>query len=307
MADTSVDMRELPKLTHLQGALIILATGVGFSFGGLAFRSVDIGPWEYLVYRGLGMGAVAVAVLAVRYRGRREALLGGLSGTHVLAGFVLGTMNILFIVSLSVATVSFVLLLQTIAPIAAAYFSWLMLGERPSPAVVVATAIAIVGVVIMVAGTIANDLSVIGLIAVAIPIGFGLYTTLIRSAQRIDAMVPLVVAGFVLVIAGTASVWAQGGFVASGQDIAIGLFAGSALLAVPLAAFNTAQRVVPASESALLIMSEIVLAPIWVWVFVGEQAAGSTLIGGAIILAAMVWLTVTHAPKRARRPVTTRG
>jgi len=91
------------------------------------------------------------------------------------------------------------------------------------------------------------------------------------------------------------------------RDAAIGTFAGSVLLAVPLAAFNIAQRVVPAPESSLLILTEVVLAPLWVWIFVGEQASPTTLLGGAIILMAVVWVTITRIPKKGRRPITTRG
>lgn len=305
--DVAATERELPSLTHLQGSLIILLTGIGFSFGGLAFRSVDVGSWEYLFFRGLGMGGVAVVVLAVRYRSRLGDLTSRLEPGHLYAGLLLGMMNTLFIVSLSFASVAFVLILQTIAPLTAAYFSWLVLSERPSPAVLIATGVSMVGVAIMVGGSIADDLSPYGLIAAVIPIGFGAYTTLIRSAKRIDAMVPLFVAGACLLLVGIVAVLFQGGFDASLRDAVIGVFAGSVLLAVPLAAFNIAQRVVPAPESALLIMTEVVLAPLWVWLFVGEDATATTLLGGAIILAAVVWVTLTRIPRKGRRPITSRG
>ncbi len=299
--------RELPSLTHLQGSLIILLTGIGFSFGGLAFRSVDIGSWEYLFFRGLGMGGVAVAVLGFRYRGRLADLTNRVEQSHVVAGLLLGGMNMLFIVSLSFASVAFVLILQTLAPLTAAYFSWLILKERPSASVLIATSISLVGVVVMVGGSIAQDFSPYGLMAILIPIGFGLYTTLIRSTQRIDAMVPLAVAALSLLLIGVVSVLLAGGFDATVQDAAIGIFAGSVLLAVPLSAFNIAQRVVPASESSLLIMTEVVLAPLWVWLFVGETASSTTILGGAIIMAAVVWVTLTRVPRKGRRPITTRG
>jgi drug/metabolite transporter (DMT)-like permease len=76
----------------------------------------------------------------------------------------------------------------------------------------------------------------------------------------------------------------------SARDAAIGLAAGSLLLAIPGWFFNMAARVVPAPESALLLMSEIVLAPVWVWIFVDERPEPTTLIGGSIILAAVVGL-----------------
>lgn len=307
MTSTRLEERELPSLSHTQGSLIVLAASVFFSFGGLAFRSVDIGSWEYLFFRGFGMGAVAAVVLAVRYRGRVGDLTGKLERSHVIAGIILGGMNTLFIVSLEFASVAFVLILNTISPLTAAYFSWLILRERPSPTVLIATGISLVGVIVMVGGSIADDLSLYGLLAVLIPIGFGLYTTLIRSAKRIDAMVPLFVGAAVLLLIGTTKVVLDGGFDASAADALTGVFAGSVLLAAPLAAFNIGQRVVPASETSLLIMGEVVLAPLWVWIFVGETASASTLIGGAIILAAVVWVTLKRVPRKGRRPITTRG
>lgn len=299
--------RELPALSQGQGSLIVLAASVFFSFGGLAFRSVEIGSWEYLFFRGLGMGVVAAVVLGVRYRGRLEDLTGKIERSHILAGLLLGGMNTLFIVTLEFASVAFVLILNTISPLTAAYFSWLILRERPTPIVLMATAISLVGVLVMVGGSIADDLSLYGLLAILIPIGFGLYTTLIRSAQRIDAMVPLFVGAAVLLAIGTGQVLHGGGFDATASDALTGLFAGSVLLAAPLAAFNIGQRVVPAPETSLLLMGEVILAPLWVWLFVGETASTSTLLGGAIILAAVVWVTLTRIPRKGRRPITTRG
>lgn len=300
--------RELPALTHLQGALIVFGSGVFFSFGGLAFRSVeDVGAWEYLFFRGFGMLATATAVLTVRYRRRYSVLLGGIERGHLIAGLVLGMMNTLFIVSLSFASVAFVLVLQTMAPLTAAYFSWLIMGERPAAQVLVATGISMVGVAVMVRGSIQDDLSAYGFLAALIPLGFGYYTTLIRSARKIDPSVPLVIAGSTIVGFGALVVLARGGFEATPHEALVGIFAGSFLLALPLAIFNIAQRVVPSPEAAILIMSEIILAPLWVWIFVGEKASTSTLVGGGIILVAVVWVTLTRVPKRGRRPITSRG
>lgn len=288
--------------------MIVFGSGVFFSFGGLAFRSVeDVGAWEYLFFRGVGMLGAAFAILAVRYRGRYGILLNGVEYGHLTAGVVLGMMNTLFIVSLSFASVAFVLVLQTLAPLAAAYFSWLMMGERPTASVLSATALSMIGVAVMVWGSISDDLSPWGLLAALIPLGFGYYTTLIRSARRIDPSVPLIIAGLTLIAVGIGVVTAHGGFDATPREAAIGLFAGSALLAVPLSVFNVAQRVVPSPEAAILIMSEIILAPLWVWLFVGEKASASTVLGGAIILGAVVWVTLTRVPRKGRRPITSRG
>ena len=304
----AVTPRHTTGLTHLQGSLLVLATGVVFSFGGLAYRSAEAaGPWQYSVFRGLGAFVVAVTYLAFRHRRALPALVRTIAPTHVLAGVLIGSISCLFIASLEVASVAFVMFLQTASPIAAAYFSWLLIRERVSRNVMVATGITLVGTGIMVSGTLTDRVAPAGLIAVAIPLVFGLYTTLIRAAPAIDPTVPVVFSGTTMMVVGLVVTFASAGSLdIAGADAATAFFAGAVLLGVPLILFNVAQRAVPSSESTLLLMNEVVLAPLWVWVFVAEQPEWTTLLGGSIILSAIAWLTVARAPRRVR-VVTTRG
>jgi len=301
VASERLEGRSLPNITPLQGALIILFTGAVFSFGGLAFRLTnDISSWQYLIFRGIGAFAVAAVVLAYRYRGRVDALVSSIDVSHVVAGVLFGAISAVFIVALEVTTVAFILFLQTLAPITAAYFSWILLRERVSRAALIATAVSIIGVGVMVSGTVTDDVRPASLIAIAIPIIFGLYATLIRRAATIDALVPIAIGGVVLIGCGLVAVALFDNFDVSLSDAAIGVFAGSALLAIPLSVFNLAQRVVPASESALLLMSEVVLAPLWVWIFVDETPEPTTLVGGAIIFVAVVSLILWRRAQMRR-------
>jgi drug/metabolite transporter (DMT)-like permease len=47
-------------------------------------------------------------------------------------------------------------------------------------------------------------------------------------------------------------------------------------------------RLIPAGEVALITLLEIVLGPLWVWAFVGERPSTATLVGGAIVLGAVL-------------------
>ena len=285
------------SLTLLQGSLLVLATGVALSFGGLAFRQTDdIRPWEYLVFRGIGAAIVAGSLIAWRHRGRLADELQQVEPIHVAAGALIGTTSCLFIVALDNASVAFVLFGQAAAPITAGYFSWLLMRERVSGRTVVATVGVLVGVTVMVSGSL-DDATIepLGYVALLIPLLFGLYATLVRSATRIDPTVPVVVSGSTMVLVGSVVALASGGFQNSARDAAIGLFAGSMLLGIPLALFNVGQRVVPAPETSLLLMSEVVLAPVWVWLFVDEEPSTATLVGGGVIIAVIAWFTVTRA------------
>ena len=47
-------------------------------------------------------------------------------------------------------------------------------------------------------------------------------------------------------------------------------------------------RLIPAGEVALITLLEIVRGPVWVWVFLSERPPATTLVGGAIVLAAVL-------------------
>lgn len=269
----------------------MLAAGVVLSFGGLAFRlTEDVNAWQYVIYRGLGASIVTAAVLLHRHRGRSRRLLDGVDVTHVFAGLLFGAFSLIFIVAIERASVAFVLFLQTMAPIAAAYFSWILLRERVSRAVLSATAVSAAGVLIMCSATLRDRIDPLGLIAVFIPVTFGLYATLIRRADRMDPQIPVLVGGTTLALVGLIGAALTDGFSVSLHDAAIGLIAGSLLLAVPVAFLNHATRVVPAPEVALLLMSEVVLSPVWVWLFVDEEPEATTVIGGGLIFGAVFGL-----------------
>lgn len=299
-------------MSVLRGSVLVLLTGLVFSFGGLAFRFTDdIGAWLYVVLRGLGALLVALAVLIARHRNRAREFVGEVQPRHVGIGGLIGSMSILFIVLLEHVTVAFILFLQTLAPLAAAWFSWLLLKERVSNAVLTATAVSMVGVAVMVSGALTSDIPAIGLLALGIPAIFGLYATLLRSAPMIDPQVPIFVGGLTMIIGGTIGAAVTTGFGASVKDMLIALAAGALLLGVPGIVLNKAATVVPSPETALLLMSEIIAAPIWVWVFVDETPGTSTLVGGAIMLVAVIGLmawrrnqaVLAGAAKLTRRPL----
>lgn len=280
-------------LTRRSGALLVLAAGTVFSFGALFFRATDdIGAWQYLTFRGLG--AVLVVGPLVWWQNRRDlgAVRRRLPWQHAVAGVILGGMMISFIVSLTHTDAAFVLLFQAAAPITAAIFSWLLLHERLEKEAAIAAVAAIVGVVIMVSSGLDSGIGWAILIVTVIPVGLGVYSTLIRAGATGDPLVPVLIAGVTCAIAGAIVSLAGDGLSVSGRDLVIGVLAGALLIGVPLPFFNWAQRAVPSPDATLLLMSEIVLGPIWVWLAYDETPANATLVGGMVILVAVVWLTL---------------
>lgn len=278
--------------TRRSGALAVLAAGVVFSFGGLFFRATDdIDAWQYLTFRGLGAVLVVAPIVCWQNRGDLGGVARRLPWQHAAAGVLLGSMMISFIVALTHTDVAFVLLFQALAPLGAAVFSWLLLREVFERDAVIASAAAIVGVTVMVSSGLDAGIGWAILIVVFIPLGLGLYSTLIRAGGEGDPIVPVLIAGTVCGTGAAIVAAFTDGFDVSGGDLLIGLLAGALLIGMPLPFFNWGQQAVPAPDGTLLLMSEIVLGPIWVWWAYDETPTDATLVGGAIILAAVIWLT----------------
>lgn len=286
----------MPKpLTRLQGFLVVLAAGTMFSFGPLTFRAVvEADEWQYLFHRAFWTGVIAALVIGCRGRNPLAAVRAS-GRRQQLAGVLLGAMFGLFVVALSRATAAFVLLLQCTSPFYAALLARVFLGERVGRRTIVAMVVAAAGIVTMVGGNIGSSDPVGIVLALLLPVCLGTYTTLVRSAPADDPGAPTVVAGFfAATVAGIVSL-AGPGLDLPIRDVAMGFIGGGVLLGLGVPLFNYAHRFVPVAEVNLLLVTEIVLAPVWLWIWPGERPTVTTLIGGGITLAAVTWLTVSTA------------
>ncbi|MFM7346888.1 MAG: EamA family transporter, partial [Tagaea sp.] len=81
---------------------------------------------------------------------------------------------------------------------------------------------------------------------------------------------------------------------------AAALFAlGFVQMTVGLTFFYSALKRLPAVQVVLIALLEPVLAPIWVWLAVGETPSAATILGGGILLAALAFNALAAARTRA--------
>ena len=282
------------QLTERNGSAVVFLTGTLFSFSPLLFRwtSGEGSEWLFLLWRSIGILIAALIGLSLSSGARlMTAVTTGL-GKNLLAGALMAGMSTSFIVSIARIDAATTLLLQSLAPFSAAFLGWLVLREKVDGHTWAAMTTAVVGVVIM--GSTWDSSSVVGISAACcIPLMLGIYTVLLRDSQRRDPRAQVFFTGVIGLVIGLVASAATGGFALPIQDIFLALISGGILLGVGLPIFNAAGRHVPAARTSLLLLSEIVLAPIWVWLVVNEVPAGKTVAGGAVILLALIWLT-TH-------------
>src|SRR5690606_15402240 len=117
----------------------------------------------------------------------------------------------------------------------------------------------------------------------------------LRSDGGADPVVPALVAGVALAVVSGVVALALDGLAVSLRDGVLACITGGVALGIGLPLFNLGHKSVAAAKVSLLLMTEVVLAPLWVWIWPGETPELGTLIGGAIVLATVAWLVTLAA------------
>ena len=278
------------EVGYALGIALVAGSGVVFSFTPILFRGLEAATeWQFLIWRGCGASMAALTIISLRQR-HRPLRRSAINPPIVFASLLLAAMSTLFVLALARTSTALILFLQCAGPFSGALFGWLILKERVQRRTWVAIAIAAVGVAVMVGGGIDIGSTTGLILAMTIPVLLGLYNVMIKIAPEADPVVPPLIAGFVLATVAVVMAATNEGLAMSVRDITLGFAAGAVLLGVGLPMFNLGHQSVPAAQIPLLLMTEIVLAPLWVWIWPGEVPARSTLIGGAIVLGAVTIL-----------------
>ncbi len=292
-------------LTYRQGAISVLTAGVLFSFTAIFFRALEhANDWQFLTVRG---GSAALVLLCVAWIRRRRADVArvSLGGRTIVAGLLMAAMAVCFVLALARTTAALTIFMLPAAPFFGAFFGRVFLGESVSLLTLGAMAVAAVGVAVMVGSGIEAGQTSGVIFAAAIPVMLGLYNVLIRSGgHQADPLQPAIIAGVAILIGAGWVSFATVGLAYSAKDFLLAFAAGGIALGLGLPLYNIGHRSVPTAQVSLLNLSEIVLTPLWVWIWPGEVPSGGTLIGGAVVLSAVVYLVIAsdRAVREPRNP-----
>lgn len=274
---------------YRRGVLLVLMAGTCWSLMGIGIRLIEeANVWQILFYRSLALIPFLAFVIALRSRGRlvRTVRAAGLSGVIGGAGLVMAFAGGIY--AIQTTSVANAMFLFAAAPFIASLLGLWLLGEAVRRATWFAMLLALVGIVIMVYGSFSLGHWQGNLFALCSATGFAVFTVALRW-KRAEDMMPAVLLGgiFALCVSGLVCLVTGLPFVLPAWDIGIALAMGIVQVGLGLVLYTVGSKAVPAGELALLSMSEVVLAPIWVWLLLGETAAATTLIGGGVLLAAL--------------------
>lgn len=277
------------ELDYRTGAVLCAGSGLMFSFTALFLRAIDSATdWQFLAVRAVGALTAMLVITALR-AGRRPVPFHVIGWRTGLAGVLLASMSVLYILALTRTSVATVTFLLAAGPLSGAFFGRVMLGERLNRATVIAILIAAIGILVMALRGIDTGKVDGFLLASVIPAILGLYNVLVRSTPNVDPVVPAIISNSLVIPITVVVLFAGSGLSMPVRDAAIGFLAGFILIGIGLPLFNLGHRSVPTAQISLLNMTEVVLAPLWVWIWPGETPAGATLVGGALVIGAVVF------------------
>ncbi len=276
-------------MQYRTGMTLVLVAGLLWSFMGLAIRQVEVaGTWGIVLWRSVGMVPVLFAWITWRSGGHpfRQVRKVGVAGVIGGLGLVLAFAGSIF--AFQTTTVANAVFLFAASPFFAAVLGWLVLREPVRRATWIAIGVACLGILVMVreglaAGAMAGNLSALGS-----ALGFAAFTITLRWGKMDDMMPAVMLGGIFAILLGTLVLAVQGETMwVPPRDIAVAMTMGAVLLATGMVLYTLGSRVVPAAELTLLSMVEVMLGPVWVWLFLNETATTGTFVGGAILLAAI--------------------
>ena len=271
---------------HALGLLFGLLGGISLSLGGPIVRllSEESGPWQFLAWR-----SYAFTILMFTIALWRSGSLSGLVRETRKIGWlilpiaaVVGFGQVCYVLGLINTLVANVTFIVGSAPIFTAFAAWIILGERLTWPGIAALIAAVGGLAIMFSGGLAPGDLIGNLFAFGAMATYVAYVLLLRHARDIDTFVA---SGFGGVIGiGFAAWMASGTPVMPPTDLLLALLSGTVQVGAGFAFATLASKLIPAAEVTLLIMTEAVLGPVFVWLLITETPPTLTLVGGTVII-----------------------
>ena len=273
-------------ITKLPGPLLIFLGALSLSFGGLIVKSFEGATlWQILFWRSFFFTLTVLAFLIISYKkdtfksfyvSGLPGFFGGIILSFGFCGYVFAMYNT------TVANTNFIISLQILF---LAIFGYFFLKEKIGVTTLISIFLAITGVLLMVGNSLSPGELSGNLAAFSMPIVFAILIIIIRKYPTVDMVPAQFVAGVSSCLVGFLL---STKLMISPNDIFLGFLAGFFQVGFGFIFITIGARTTPSATVGIIMLSESVLGPIWAFLFVSERPSMFGLIGGAIILFAVL-------------------
>jgi drug/metabolite transporter (DMT)-like permease len=238
-----------------------------------------------LFWRGLFGGLLIAAYITWRERGATRAAFAAIGRAGILTASCSTIATVCFITALRETTVADVTVIYAIAPFLAAGIAWAWAGERPRRLTLIASGLALLGVVVMCGAAFSMGHVFGDILALVMTALMALMMVVIRKNRQVSMLPAACLSAFACALA--VYPLAHPADVVTPDLIRLGLF-GTTQFGLGLLLLTVGSRLISATRASLLANLELPFAPMWVWLAFGEIPSLLTCIGGGVVLSAVL-------------------
>jgi drug/metabolite transporter (DMT)-like permease len=273
-------------LNKIPGPFLVFLGACTLSFGGLIVKSFEgANLWQILFWRSVFFSIVVLFFLIIShkknffssiYKAGLPSLFGGMVLSCGYAGYVFAMYNT------TVANANFIIQTQTIF---LAIFGYIFLKEKISKLTLASIFLAFGGIFLMLGSSLTTGQMIGNIAAFVMPISFAVLILTVRKYPSVD-MIPLqLIAGIGAVIIGYLF---SSKIIVSSHDILLGFVAGFFQVGLGFIFITIGAKTTPSALVGIIMLTEAVLGPLWAWLFISETPPLVVLVGGSIVLSAVL-------------------
>ena len=273
-------------ISRIPGPILIFLGAFTLSFGGIIVKSFEGSTlWQILFWRQFFFIIVVIIFLLFSYKKKifhafYKSGLPGIFGGAVLAAGFCGYVFAMY--NTTVANTNFIIQTQTIF---LAIFGYIFLKEKISKTTLASIILAFLGIIIMVGNSLSPGQISGNIAAFVMPVSFAVLILVVRKFPDVD-MVPLqLTAGIFAMMVGYVM---SSSINISLHDIFLGFLAGFFQIGLGFIFITIGARTTPSAYVGIIMLTEAVFGPLWAWLFINENPTFVVLIGGAIVIFAVL-------------------
>ena len=276
----------MERSEHRKGLLLTFTAVLILSPDALLVRMIECDIWTLLFWRCLLTGGMLSIFLAISYRQRflHSFIATGRSG--LVSALITGCGSLLFVGSLRQTAAANTLIILAATPVFSSLFSYLFLREKIALRTWLAIIICFTGILLIFSSSLKNGLLLGDLMALGATLMWASNLVILRRGRAVN-MIPANLLGNLLVIPVVLLFGAEP-LAVSSADAGYLLLLGGLVLPISFAMITLGPRYLPAPEVSLILLTETILGPIWVWMALGEVPPPTTLVAGLLIVGTLL-------------------
>lgn len=282
-ADEKFDMNQNTQSEYLIGTFLIVISAITFSTAGLFTKGVEAGSWDVIFWRGF-FAAILTTVWTINRGTLRHNFFDmGYSGLAI--GVIGASGTAAFISSFKLTSIANVSLIYAVSPLIAALLAWFVIGEKMSSRMMVGCVGALLGVAIIVSGSL-GEISLSGdLLALWMTTVMALIMVIYRKYPDTPGAGPQVLQSVLLLP--FAAIFGNPFDVERTEIYVLSAF--GLLFAIASVTLAEGAKRIPSGQTALLSSLETPLAPVFAFMLFTEIPNTATFLGGSVVLFAVLF------------------